>query len=63
MFTPEDVDQIEKETGLNSAQIEHWAENLRWRIKSNIFADGVIPYLESNQNVHKVNRTTPINWN
>ena len=32
LFAPEDVDQIEKETGLNSAQIFEWAHHFRFRV-------------------------------
>lgn len=31
-FTPEDVSEIEQETGLNKAQIEKWADILRFRM-------------------------------
>jgi len=31
LFTPEDVDLIAEETGLNSAQIMEWAKNFRFR--------------------------------
>ena len=34
-FTPEDVDLINHETGLEPAVILHWASNLRWRLKNN----------------------------
>ncbi len=31
MFTPEDVETIIQETGLNKAQVQVWAENFRMR--------------------------------
>jgi len=34
LFTPEDVEQITEETGLNHAQIQCWGENLRYRLKA-----------------------------
>ena len=54
LFTPEDVKQIADETGLNHAQIDHWAENLRWRANSNTIASGLISYLEANKGETKV---------
>jgi len=32
LFTPEDVEQIEGETGLNHAQILEWAHHFRFRV-------------------------------
>jgi hypothetical protein len=31
-FAPEDVSAVQAETGLNQAQIEKWADNLRFRL-------------------------------
>ena len=33
MFTPSDVQNVMKETGLDKDQIQMWAENLRYRFK------------------------------
>jgi len=35
VFTQEDVQQIERETGLNKAQVLEWAHNLRNRVPDN----------------------------
>ena len=35
VFAAEDVEMVEKETGLNRAQILEWAHNLRCRIPIN----------------------------
>ena len=35
VFTQEDVQQVERETGLNRTQIMIWAENLRHRVPIN----------------------------
>ena len=40
-FTPEDVDLINHETGLEPAVTLHWACNLRWGSKNNGFGAGV----------------------
>jgi len=31
-FAPEDVSAVQAETGLNQAQIEKWADNMRFRL-------------------------------
>ena len=40
-FTPEDVDLINRETGLEPDVILHWASNLRWRKADNFLGSSV----------------------
>lgn len=38
-FTPEDVEQVVEETGLDRSSVTQWAEFLRWRVKNGMIAD------------------------
>jgi hypothetical protein len=52
-FTPEDVEQVVEETGLDSATVLHWADNLRWKSKNGMLAD-VGAFLRSSDEDQKV---------
>ena len=40
-FTPEDVELITKETGMDKTVIQHWAFSLRWKMDKNLLGTGV----------------------
>ena len=52
-FTPEDVEQVVEETGLDSATVLHWADNLRWKSKNGLLAN-VGAFLRSSDEDQKV---------
>ena len=53
-FTPEDVELLVGQTGLDSSTILHWAENLRWKSKNNIGVGGVEAFLRAPDSDQKV---------
>jgi hypothetical protein len=52
-FTPEDVEQVVEETGLDRSSVTQWAEFLRWRVKNGMIAD-VEAFLRSSSEDQKV---------
>jgi len=38
-FSPEDVERVVGETGLDTPTVMHWAENVRWRSRNGMLAD------------------------
>jgi hypothetical protein len=40
-YTPEDVEFIKKETGIEKEIIQHWAYNLRWKMGIDKLPDGM----------------------
>jgi hypothetical protein len=52
-FTCHDVDLLVGQTGLDSATILHWADNLRWKSRHGMLAD-VGAFLASSDGEQKV---------
>lgn len=52
-FTPEDVERVVEETGLDRSSVTQWAEFLRWRVKNGMIAD-VEAFLRSSAEDQKV---------
>jgi len=52
-FFQHDVDLLADDTGLDSATIVHWADNLRWRVKNGMLTD-VEAFLRSSEEDQKV---------
>ena len=52
-FTPEDVEKVMGETGLDKSSVTQWAEFLRWRIKSDKIEnlDGFLRSTDGDQKV------------
>ena len=50
MFTASDVESVMKETGLDKAQVQMWAENLRYRCKIKKL-DDTLDFLRSDKKV------------
>ena len=50
MFTTSDVQNVMKETGLDKAQVQDWADNLRYRFKIRTLDDTMI-FLRSTEKV------------
>ena len=52
-FTPEDVEKVMGETGLDKSSVTQWAEFLRWRVKSGLIGD-LDAFLRSSNGDQKV---------
>ena len=46
-FTPEDVELITKETGIDENMIQHWGRSLRWRMDTNLLGTSIKEYLQA----------------
>lgn len=46
MFTTSDVQNVTRETGLDKAQVQDWADNLRYRFKIRTL-DDILKFLRS----------------
>ena len=53
-FTPEDVELLVGQTGLERSTILHWAENLRWKSKSGLEVGDVEAFLRNTDLDQKV---------
>ena len=46
-FTPEDVELITKETGIDETMIHQWARSLRCRMDKNLLGTSIEDYLQA----------------
>ena len=53
-FTPQDVELLVEQTGLERSTILHWAENLRWKSKSGLEVGDVEAFLRNIDTDQKV---------